>query len=110
MTFICTVVALNVRIVIFWGAQNLSFGTRGVHFVNLSTMLAARGHSGGPREQQKGHVGVWSKIFIDSGMIWGTHFESLLGSDGLDYILFSGLLPAHLFDRSLNGNPDSWQF
>ena len=51
-------------------------------------MLAAWGNSEGPSEQQEGRVGFQNHIFNDFAMILGLHFESLLRSDGLEFVLF----------------------
>ena len=45
--------------------------------------------------------------FIFFGVIFGHHFESFLGSDGLNSMFIRGLIPGHFLDRFLNGVPDS---
>ena len=40
-------------------------------------ILAPRDHPAGPCEQQGGHEGVWNRIFVDFGLIWGPYRLSL---------------------------------
>jgi hypothetical protein len=89
--------------------KNLSFGGLlppfsypGDHFVSL----------GAPREQQGGHVGVRSKIFIDFSVVLEPNFESFLNSDGLNSVFFFwSLFPGHFLHRFCGGflgNLSSW--
>ena len=84
MAFLVIAVTLDMDIAIL-GIQNLSF-------CRLGAILAARGHLGGPWEQQEGQVGVQNQVFMIFEMILGLHFEVLLGSDGLSSICFFGLV------------------
>ena len=65
-----------------FGTQNLSFGRPGASILAPWIHFGTLGHHGGPWEQQEGHVGVWNRIFIDFGTIWGAHFDSFLSTEG----------------------------
>ena len=61
--------------------------------------------------EEQGYIYIWyisGRFREDFGMISGTFFLSLLGSDGLNFMCLSGLAICHFFHGFLNGNPDSW--
>ena len=60
---------------VIWEAWCLHFGT-------LGAILTPWGNPGRPWEQQEGRVGIQGHIFIELGMILGSHLESFSGSEG----------------------------
>ena len=55
-------------------------------------------------------MGVRNKIFTDFGLIFGPHFESFLGFDGLNSMFVLGLFPGDFLHRFSSGIIDSWSF
>ena len=96
------------RILLFWVSKTYHLEACCLHFTTLGTILSAWGHPGGPWEQQEGHVGVRNKILIDFGLIFGGHFEKLLGFDGLNSMFVLGLFPGHFLHAFSSGMIDSW--
>ena len=72
-------------------------------------MLASREYTGGPKEQQDGHEGVWNRIFIDFGLIRGPYFESFLGTEVCNLNLFSVFSMLFVY-RFVSRNLDAWGF
>ena len=78
-------------------AQHCDLGGLVLAFWHLGGSLWYLGGTLGDWEQWEGHVGVWSRS--DFGTIWELHFESFLGTDGSNYVLWvksgcQGLLKA----------------
>ena len=80
------------------------FGTSGAP---QAAILAPRGHSGGPWEQQDGVEVVRDRIFIDFGVILEPVYISFLNSRSLKFHFF-GLVSGSLFYRVLNWYFDAW--
>ena len=100
--------SLWTRILLFWVFHTYFLVCLLAPFYDLATILSAWGHPRGPWEQQEGHVGVRNKIFIDFGLIFGPHFDSFLGFDGLNSMFVLGLFPGHFLHPFSNGMIDSW--
>ena len=88
IVFPVTAVTLDTNFAIL-GVQNLSFGG----------LL--------PPFYDPGNHSV-QKIFIDFGLILGSHFDSFLSSDGLNSVFFWSLFPGHFLHRLSDGIIDSW--
>ena len=54
--------------------------------------------------------GSLKQDFSDFGLIFGPHFESLLGFDGLNSMFVLGLFPGDFLHRFSSGIIDSWCF
>ena len=65
-------------------------------------------HLRGPWEQQDGLERVRHMIFIDLVLIWGSYFESFLGTDAGHFNLCSGLFLGNFLYRLWRRNLDDW--
>ena len=87
--------------VAIWGAWCFHFDITGCHFgtsgAPWGAILAPRDHPGGPWEQQDGHELVWSRIFIDFGVILGPVYISFLGSRSLKLHFCFGVVSRSFF-------------
>ena len=68
------------------------------HFDTLGTPCGTMGATG----RTRGHPKLYFSAFE---MISGTHFDSFLGSDGLDAVFLEGLFPGHFLHWFLDRNP-----
>ena len=98
---------LLTRILPFWVPKTYHLAGLLPPFYHPGSILTAWGHPSGPWEQQEGHVGVRNEILSDLRLIFGPHFESLLGLDGLNSMFVLGLFPGHFLHRFSNGIIDS---
>ena len=78
-----------VREAVMWQAWCVHFGVVGEYFGSL-------GHPGGPREQQKGHLGFWSRIFDDFKSFLEPHFGAFPALRNI-ICVFSMLVCSFLF-------------
>ena len=64
MAFLLIALTVDMDIIIL-GVQNLAFGRPGASTSPFSrAILAARGHLGGPWEQQEEHVGCGTRLLV----------------------------------------------